>query len=125
VIEKAGLAIITESITYLEPDKAFGQKSGNVGYITAADGLMVGQLGTPSETVRYGTILADENGQPFNGASTYVLTVPAGIVHKDGYFSITVYGADNKLLIANDKKTYDRARYSSEQNADGTISTTI
>ena len=86
---------------------------------------MLGQLGTPSETVRYGTILADENGQSFNGVSTYVLTVPAGIVHNEGYFSITVYGSDNKLLIANDKKIYDRTRYSSEQNADGTYTVTL
>ncbi len=35
-IEKAALAIITASITYLQPDIAFGQKSGDVGYITAA-----------------------------------------------------------------------------------------
>ena len=124
-IEKAALAIITASIAYLEPDKAFGQKSGDVGYITAAGGVMLGQLGTPSETVRYGTILADENGRPFNGTNTYVLTVPAGIVHDDGYFSITVYGSDNKLLIANDKKIYDRTRYSSEQNADGTYTVTL
>ena len=54
-----------------------------------------------------------------------MLTVPAGIVHNDGYFSITVYGSDNKLLIANDKKIYDRTRYSSEQNADGTYTVTL
>ena len=124
-IEKAGLAIIDSSIPYLEPDKAFGKKSGDVGYITAAGAVMLGQLGTPSETVRYATILADEKGQPFTGKDTYLLTVPSGIVEDRGYFSVTIYGADNKFLIANDKNIYDRTTYSSEANPDGTYTVTL
>ena len=124
-IEKAGLAVIEASIPHLEPDKAFGQKSGDVGDITAAGGVMLGQLGTPAQTVRYGTILTDEKGRPFDGAQTYVLRVPAGIVHDRGYFSVTVYGSDNKLLIANDKKVYDRTTYSSQPNEDGTYTVTL
>ena len=124
-IEKAGLAVIEASIAHIDPDKAFGSRSGDVGYITAAGGVMLGQLGTPAQTVRYGTILTDENGQPFDGRQSYVLTVPAGIVQDGGYFSVTVYGSDNKLLIANDKKIYDRTTYSSERNEDGTYTVTL
>ena len=86
---------------------------------------MLGQLGTPSETVRYGLILADANGEPFNGDNTYVLTVPAGIVKDHGYFSVTIYGADNKLLIPNDKNQYDRTTYTSKQNENRTFTITL
>ena len=67
----------------------------------------------------------DDSGEPFNGTDTYRLTVPAGIVYEQGYYSITIYGTDNKLLIPNSKKIYDRTTYSSEQNADGTYTVTL
>ena len=75
--------------------------------------------------MRYGTILADERGEPFNGTDTYVLTVPAGIVRDDGYFSVTIYGSHNKLLLPNDLGIYDRTTYTSEQNDDGTYTITL
>jgi len=123
--EKAGLAVINAAVPFMNPDVAFGEQSGDVGDITLAAAVLLGQLGTPSDSVRYGLILADENGKPFNGKNTYVLTVPAHIVEDSGYYSITVYGADNKLLIPNDKKIYDRTTYSSEQNSDGTYMVTL
>ena len=86
---------------------------------------MLGQLGTPSDTVRYGLILQDANGEPFNGSDTYILTIPAGIVNDNGYFSVTIYGSDNKLLIPNDKNIYDRTTYTSEKNSDGTYTVTL
>ena len=115
-IEQAALAIIAAAIPHLNPDDAFGQQSGDVGDITLAGAVMLGQLGTPSDTVRYGLILSDDQGEPFSGSATYVLTVPAGIVHENGYFSVTLYGAENKLLIPNEKKIYDRTTYTSQKN---------
>ena len=124
-IEKAALGIIKGSLNYVNPDVAFGQKSGDAGMITLAAGVMLGQLGTPADTVRYGLILADEHGKPFNGHDSYRLTVPAGIVHKNGYFSVTLYGTDNKLLIPNKKHIYDRTTYTAKANADGTYTITL
>jgi hypothetical protein len=124
-IEQAALSIIKASLDFLNPDVAFGKKSGDVGEIMLAAGVMIGQLGTPSDTVRYGLILADENGQPLNGSDTYVLTVPAGIINDNGYISVTVYGTDNKLLIPNEKGIYDQTTYSAKQNDDGTYTITL
>ena len=67
----------------------------------------------------------DDDGQPLKGDATYVVTVPGGLSKKEGYFSVTLYGADNKLLIPNDKKIYDRTTFSSEPNADGTYTLTF
>ena len=85
----------------------------------SAAGVKIGQLGTPPESVRYGLFLTDDEGQPLKGDATYRVTVPAGLVEKSGYFSITLYGTDNRLLIPNDKKVYDRTTYTAEPNADG------
>ncbi|MDG2439819.1 MAG: DUF1254 domain-containing protein, partial [Ilumatobacter sp.] len=119
-VEEAGRAIIAAGIPFLNPDEAFGKCSGDVGDITLAGGVMIGQLGTPSDTVRYGTILTDADGAPLTGNDTYELTVPQGIVKGDGYFSITVYDSDTKLLIPNDLGVYDRTTYSAEPEPDGT-----
>jgi hypothetical protein len=124
-IEQAGLAVIAATIPYLNPDVAFGKKSGDVGDITLAGAVMQGQLGTPSDTVRYALILRDSNGAALTGDDTYTVTVPAGIVRDEGYFSVTVYGADNKLLIPNNLGVYDRTTYSSEAEPDGTYSITL
>lgn len=127
-VEKLALAIIDAAIEHAPPsfsDTTFGKKSGDVGEISLAGGVKLGQLGTPPDTVRYGVIVSDANGKPFNGTDTYVLTIPAGINHDDGYYSVTVYGSDNQLLIPNDKKIYDRTTYSSKKNADGTYTVTL
>jgi hypothetical protein len=122
---KAGNAVMKAYVPFLNPDAAFPHKSGEVGPITLATAVLIGQLGTPSESVRYAVILGEEDGTPFNGTATYELIVPAAIVHEEGYMSVTVYGADNKLLIPNDKKIYDRTSYSSKQNKDGTYTITL
>jgi len=130
-VEEAALAIIQASIPHLNrlveihPDIAFGKKSGDVGDLTSAGAVMLGQLGTPSETVRYFALLTDAQGVPLNGEDTYTVAVPSGIVHDDGYFSITVYGSDNKLLIPNDKRVYDRTTYSAAAEADGSYLITL
>ncbi|MGV6849654.1 MAG: DUF1254 domain-containing protein [Marinibacterium sp.] len=56
--EKAGLAAIEAAVPYLNPDVAFGYKSGDIGDLTLAGAVMLGQLGTPRDSVRFGTILA-------------------------------------------------------------------
>ena len=124
-VEEAGRAIITTGIPFLNPDQAFGKRSGDVGDITLAIAVMLGQLGTPSDTVRYGTILTDADGEPFTGTDTYELTVPSGIVEDDGYFSITVYASDTRLLMPNDLGIYDRTTYSAEAEPDGTYRITL
>lgn len=126
-IEQAALALIAAAMPVVAGvvENPFGKQSGDIGDITLAVGVMIGQLGTPADTVRYRAIMLDGQGEPFNGEDTYVLTVPAGLVHGNGYYSITLYGADNKLLIPNAKKIYDRTTYTSEQNADGTYTVTL
>ena len=124
-IEKAGLALIEASIPFLDAGKAFGKKSGDVGDITSAGAVMLGQLGTPVDTVRYLPIMVDEKGQPLDGNKTYEFKVPAGIVQDEGYFSVTAYGADNRFLIPNEKKVYDQTTYSAEANPDGTYTITL
>ncbi len=124
-IEERALNIIEAVVPLVDTDKVFGQVSGDVGELHLAAGVFQGQLGTPSHIVRYGLLATDNDGQPFNGTDSYVLTVPAGIVHDYGYYSITIYGTDNKLLIPNELNRYDRTTYSSEPNPDGTYTVTL
>lgn len=126
-VEQAGLAVIAAATPILVPvvDNAFGMTSGDIGELTLAVGVMIGHLGTPNDSVRYSAIMVDENEEPFNGVDTYVMTIPAGIVKEDGYYSITAYGTDNKLLIKNEIGIYDRTTYSSKQNADGSYTVTL
>lgn len=124
-IEERALKIIEAIVPLVDSDKVFGQKSGDVGELHAAAGVFQGQLGTPSHVVRYGLLVADDDGRAFTGTDTYVLTVPPGIVQERGYYSITVYGADNKLLIPNELGRYDRTTYTSEPNPDGSYTVTL
>ncbi len=89
-IEKAALHIIKAAIDNIDPDVIFGKRSGDVGEISLASGVMQGQLGTPSDTVRYALTLRESEGHLLTGKDTYVVTVPAGIVHDEGYYSVTV-----------------------------------
>lgn len=124
-VEQTGLKVIAAIVPYINPDIAFGNKSGDVGAVTLAGAVMQGQLGTSSDTVRYCLILHDDDGNPLNGEDAYVVTVPAGIVEDHGYFSITVYGTDNKLLIPNDRGVYDQTTYSATPASDGTYVVTL
>ena len=123
--EKTAMKIITFSSKNTSPDTYFGKKSGDVGPISLASGVKVGQLGTPMETVRYAMIMRDNNGDPLNGKDTYEVTVPANIVEKNGYFSVTIYGLDNQLFIPNKRKVYDITTYSAKKNKDGTYTITL
>ena len=123
--EKNANAVIDTIITYLNPDNAFGKVSGDVSFLDLAGGVKLGQLGTPSDTVRYGISLTDDSGAKLNGKDTYKVTVPAKLYLKGGYYSVTLYGTDNKLLIPNSLKIYDRTSYSSKINKDGTYTLTL
>ncbi len=123
--EKNAQAVIDTMITYINPDDAFGRVSGDVSFLDLAAGVKLGQLGTPSDTVRYATIMVDDTGAPLRGDATYIVTVPAGLYKPGGYFSVTLYGTDNKLLIPNDLEIYDRTTFSSEPNEDGTTTITL
>ena len=118
-------AVIDTVIGFLNPDDAFGKVSGDVSFLNLAAGVKLGQLGTPPDTVRYGTILTDDDGQPLRGDATYIATVPAGLHEASGYFSVTLYGTDNKLLIPNALKVYDRTSFSAAPNADGSYTLTF
>lgn len=124
-VEEIGLKAIAGFVPLSNPDNAFGKKSGDVGALTLAGAVMQGQLGTPSDTVRYHLIMHDDDGALLNGEDTYVVTVPAGIVEGNGYFSITVYGTDDKMLIPNDRGVYDQTTYSATPESDGTHTVTL
>jgi len=124
-VEQAALAEIQRTDVQMNPDKAFGKKSGDVDPLVLARAVHLGQLGTPTDSVRYKVIFADDGGAPLKGQDSYMLTVPAAIVHDDGYYSITVYGTDNKGLIPNALGRYDRTSYSSTPNADGTYTISL
>lgn len=123
--EKNALKVIDTVITFGNPDDAFGKVSGDIGVISKAAGIRSGQLGTPVDTVRYGAGFTDNKGEALNGKDTYIVTLAAGLVEKGGYYSVTVYGTDNRLLIPNDKKIYDQTSYSSKANSDGTYTITL
>ena len=122
---KNAQAVIDTVISYLNPDEAFGRVSGDISFLDLAAGVKLGQLGTPADTVRYGAIMVDDTGAPLRGDATYTLTVPSGLYNPGGYFSVTLYGTDNKLLIPNDLKIYDQTTFSSEPNQDGTTTITL
>ena len=113
-------AVMDALFPIINPDDVFGKVSGDVDFLLLATAVKYGQLGTPSETVRYAIIATDSAGQPLKGDETYSVTIPAGLVEESGYYSMTLYGTDNKLLIPNDQEIYDRSTYSSEPNSDGT-----
>ena len=123
--EKSAHAVMDTLFSIGNPDEAYGKVTGDVDFLFLSAGVKYGQLGTPSDTVRYAAITVDSNGDPLNGKDPYIVTVPAGLVKEDGYYSVTLYGTDNKLLIPNDKKIYDRTTYSSEPNDDGTYTLTL
>lgn len=120
---KWGNSLIDASIPYAK--LVYPKKSGEVDPITLATVVKRARHGVPSDAVKYSVIGRDENGEPFKGDDTYELTVPANIVRKGGYMSITLYGIDNRRLIPNDKKIYDRTSFSSSQNKDGTYTITL
>ncbi|MEA1899017.1 MAG: DUF1214 domain-containing protein [Bacteroidota bacterium] len=126
-VEKKAHAVIDATFPILSKDagELFGYKSGDVGAIGLAVGVKYGQLGTPSQLATYDLFLADSDGKPLDGNSTYEITVPANTFRESGYMSVTLYGVDNKLLIPNEKGVYDQTSYSAKPNEDSTYTITV
>lgn len=124
-VEQAALAVIRTRPPSSNPDASFGKKSGDIDALVLARAVNLGQLGTPPDSVRYRVLFTDDSGAPFNGSDRYVLTVPAGIVEDDGYYSITIYGQEDKALIPNSLGRYDRTTYSSIANSDGSYTVSL
>jgi hypothetical protein len=126
-VTQEGLARIEARIPTLGHDgkEVFPKKSGDVEPLDVAAAVMQGQLGTPRDSVVYALVLTDDSGVALTGEDTYEVAVPANIVHDDGYFAVTVYGTDNKLLIPNERGIYDRTTYTAEAETDGTYIVTL
>ncbi len=120
---KWGNALIDASNPYVK--LVYPKKTGQVDPISLATVVKRAPHGVPSNAAKYSVIATDEDGLPLKGNISYELSVPANIVREGGYTSITVYGVDNRLLIPNDKKIYDRTSYTSTQNDDGTYTITL
>ena len=105
----------------------FGSTYEGVGDMDRAAGVLIGQLGTQARYANYELYNQDSKGKPLNGKKSYAITIPAkGLLgSKDGYWSITVYNAEDKYLIPNDKGVYSVSMYSAEPNADGTYTINI
>jgi len=57
--------------------------------------------------------------------SRHCRTLHPRIVRDDGYFSVTVYGTDDRMLIPNEPGVYDRTSYTTELEPDGTAVITL
>ncbi len=98
---------------------AIPKKSGDVPPKYLAVAVMIGQLATPFDFVRYWSAFADVDGSPIDPDGRYRLDVPAGLVKDNGYISVTPYSLETKLLIPNEQQIYDRTSYTMEPNSDG------
>jgi hypothetical protein len=124
-IEEKALTVLNTLTTVVSPDDMFGNKSGDAGVLSLAAGVRIGQLGTPAGTVRYNVAQKDAKGEFLDGNSTYIVTTPANMFEEGGYFSVTAYSMDKKLLIPNKKKIYARSNFDTKPNKDGTYTLTL
>ncbi|MEN8139469.1 MAG: DUF1214 domain-containing protein [Bacteroidota bacterium] len=117
----AGIKIISEYVKHLNPKQVFGSMYEGVGDLDRAGGVLIGQLGTQYRYANYDLIFTDANGKELNASDSYEITVPKeGLIkNSDGYWSLTVYNADDKYLIPNDKNKYNISSYTAKVNADG------
>lgn len=124
---RKGLKRIKKAIprTQAEVNQVFTNGyQGNDPLLLAA-GVMIGQLGIPAESVRYGVILEDALGNPFSGDRTYEIKVPKGLQKPTGYWSLTLYDAETKLLIPNPQKRYSVISYTAKPDSDGGFTVTL
>ena len=124
-IEQQAMAVVDALTPLVSPDDMFSHTTGESGFISLATGVHIGQLGTPVGTVRYNVISKDSKDTFFSGKNNYVLTTPADMYEKGGYFSVTLYSKKTKLLMPNDKKIYARTSDNSKINKNGTYTISI
>jgi hypothetical protein len=124
-IEKQGHTILDALTPLVSPDDMFSHTTGESGFISLATGVHIGQLGTPVGTVRYNVMTKDSEGKFLSGKNNYVVTTPANMYKKGGYFSVTLYSKKTKLLMPNTKKVYDRTSDNAKMNKDGTYTISV
>jgi hypothetical protein len=124
-IEKQGLTVVDALTPLVSPDDMFSHITGESGFISLATGVRIGQLGTPVGTVRYNVITKDSNENFVSGKNSYVLTTPANMYNKGGYFSLTLYSKKTKLLMPNSKEIYAITSDNAKMNEDGTYTISI
>ena len=126
--EAAGMKEIEKAAENLEGgSKLFGSVYEGVGDLDRALGVFYGQLGTQARYANYKLYATDSEGQPLTGDKSYEITIPASgmIKNKKGYWSLTVYNADDKYLIPNENNIYNASYYASKSNADGSVTVRI
>ena len=105
--------------------KVFGAREQGVGDLDRCAGVFLGQLGIPAANVQYTQYVALD-GDPLGGDGSYSITVnPDGMVHDDGYWSVTVYNMEDRYLIANPENRYSITSYSVKPDADGSCTIRI
>ncbi len=124
-IEKQGQTVLKALTPLVSPDDMFSHTTGESGFISLATGVYIGQLGTPTGTVRYNVATKDSKGTFLSGKNSYVITTPANMYKEGGYFSVTAYSTTTKLLIPNSKKLYARTSDNAKMNKDGTYTISI
>lgn len=107
--------------------KLFGSAYEGVGDMDRAAGVFIGQLGTQARYANYSLYTVDGNGEALNGSDSYEIVVPKSGFSKnnDGYWSLTIYNAEDKYLIPNAKNVYHISSYSAKANADGNYTLSV
>lgn len=82
-------------------------------------GTYIGQWGAPPEEASYIQMIKDHNGDVLNGANDYSITFTPPPVSQ--FWSVTVYGSNTKLMIANDLNRHSRGDRHVKLNPDGTV----
>lgn len=108
-------ALLTLSATLPDMRRAFGRKE-NVDPVRHFIASASAWGGNPDADAQYLNVTVPNN----DGATTYRLDVPAD-VPVDGFWSITVYGADG-YIPANDLGVYSLNSLTARKSADGTVS---
>lgn len=124
---RKGLKRIKKAIprTQKEVNQVFTNGYQGSDPLLLAAGVMIGQLGIPAESVRYGVILNDSSGTPLSRNKTYTIKVPEGLQKPSGYWSITLYDTETRLLIANPQERYSVISYTAKPDEDGDFTVTL
>ena len=88
-------------------------------YTAVTPAMATPRPGTGSD---YAMAFVDANGQPFNGAKTYKVTLPKGIP-VNNYWSFTVYDSQTRSMLATDQPlpVLDSIKNHPKVNKDGSI----
>ena len=125
-IEKDAEAVLDTLTQVVSTDIMFGNVSGDRGFLALAAGVPYWSAGN---THWYGSLQCRPKRIPrvnFSMVKTpTLLQHPQTWLKKAGYFSVTLYSTETKLLMPNPQKIYDRTTYSAEPNKDGSYTITL